>query len=362
MNYILHFSLLFFLFSSCNNSPKLTKSFVIARDTTIQPQNAFTALTLDSTAVATFAQQFVVNDSLKNKLTGFYNTRNYQFAWFTEDGLSEAGQAFWSLLQKSDAADSSIKTRQFHIGMQQLLNEEDGQPSTDSIQKIELDLTLHFFKYVRVMLAGRIEPEDMQWHIPKRKVNAIALLDSFLTGTDKTFQPLNNSFYQLQSKMDLYRDAVKSGGWQAINLGTKTLKQGQSNEAVKAIKNRLKASGDFMQSDTSLLFTAALTEAVKNSERRFGLKQNGIVTKDLVVQLNVPAQQRLQQMLINLERLRWLPDPEPDRLVANIPEYRLHVFQNNKEVLGMNIVVGKAANRTVIFSDELQYVVFSPYW
>jgi len=28
----------------------------------------------------------------------------------------------------------------------------------------------------------------------------------------------------------------------------------------------------------------------------------------------------------------------------------------------MNIVVGKAATRTVIFSDVLKYVVFSPYW
>jgi murein L,D-transpeptidase YcbB/YkuD len=40
--------------------------------------------------------------------------------------------------------------------------------------------------------------------------------------------------------------------------------------------------------------------------------------------------------------------------VANIPEYRLRVFEEGKEVWGIHIVVGKATNRTVIFSDELQ--------
>ncbi|MBD0333637.1 MAG: L,D-transpeptidase family protein, partial [Chitinophagaceae bacterium] len=64
-----------------------------------------------------------------------------------------------------------------------------------------------------------------------------------------------------------------------------------------------------------------------------------------------------------MERLRWLPEQtENKRIVANIPAYNLYVYEGNDEVLNMDIVVGKAGTRTVIFSDQLKYVVFSPYW
>jgi murein L,D-transpeptidase YcbB/YkuD len=49
-------------------------------------------------------------------------------------------------------------------------------------------------------------------------------------------------------------------------------------------------------------------------------------------------------------------------IVANIPEFKLHVFDSGKMVFDMNIVVGKTGTSTVVFSDELKYIVFSPYW
>jgi len=82
----------------------------------------------------------------------------------------------------------------------------------------------------------------------------------------------------------------------------------------------------------------------------------------LVKQLNTPVEERIKQILLNLERMKWIPQEPAKYLLANIPEYRLHVVENGKEVLAMNIVVGKAANRSEIFSDELKHVVFSPYW
>lgn len=359
MRYVLliHISLMFMC--SCRQ-PSAPTMPVISRDTTIQPSNAFTKLNLDSNAVVDFLSRNSVEDPLRSKLIGFYNVRNYQYAWFTEDGLSEAGQAFWSLSQHQPVAidDSSY----LYTAMARLLDEEAMQPAADSIQQIELNLTLHFFRYVKTAFGATVEPSDMQWHIPRRKLNAAALLDTFLSGNGKTLQPLNSSFYSLQKKVKLLADAVKSGGWPLITLETKTLKKGQSNDAVITLKKRLSASGDLPAGDTGRLFTNALAQAVRRTERSFGLKEDGLVTKELVDELNVPAGDRMQQLLINLERMRWLPAWPANRIVANIPEYRLHVFENEKQVLAMNIVVGKAANRTVIFSDELEYVVFSPYW
>jgi L,D-transpeptidase YcbB len=82
----------------------------------------------------------------------------------------------------------------------------------------------------------------------------------------------------------------------------------------------------------------------------------------LIKTLNVPVEDRIRQMLLNLERMKWMPERPADFIVVNIPEYRFRVYEEGKEALAMDVVVGKAANRTVVFSDELKYVVFSPYW
>src|SRR5688500_14482638 len=57
-----------------------------------------------------------------------------------------------------------------------------------------------------------------------------------------------------------------------------------------------------------------------------------------------------------------MPEIHPSYILGNIQKYRLQVVNNKKEVLAMNIVVGTPATKTVIFSDELEFVVFSPYW
>src|SRR5690606_35463286 len=72
---------------------------------------------------------------------------------------------------------------------------------------------------------------------------------------------------------------------------------------------------------------------------------------------------RIEQLLINMERMRWMPNmTDGNGVLVNIPQYELHVFEQGKMVFQMDIVVGKTGSETVIFSDEVKYVVFSPYW
>jgi murein L,D-transpeptidase YcbB/YkuD len=128
-------------------------------------------------------------------------------------------------------------------------------------------------------------------------------------------------------------------------------------------KKILYTTGDMHEADTTLLFDSALAAGVKRAQYRFGFKEDGIVNAALIAALNVTAADRIQQLLVNMERMRWLPkEPAGTRLVANIPEFKLHIFEDKKEVKHMNIVVGKAGSSSVIFTDELKYIVFSPYW
>ncbi len=182
-----------------------------------------------------------------------------------------------------------------------------------------------------------------------------------MAGSAKS-QPFGKPFQLLQKEVFRYRTIHQIGGWTAIEESKRKFKKGDKDKIIAAIKKRLQASDDYDKTDTSSLFTEALEDAVKKIETGYGLKADGITDDALIKQLNVPVEDRIKQMLVNLERMKWMPEAPSRFLLANIPEYRLHVIENNKEVLGMNIVVGKAANRSVIFSDELKYVVFSPFW
>jgi murein L,D-transpeptidase YcbB/YkuD len=102
---------------------------------------------------------------------------------------------------------------------------------------------------------------------------------------------------------------------------------------------------------------------IKNYQTRFGITPDGTITTALIKEMNVPVQNRLEQILINMERMRWMPSrPSGDLILVNIPEFVLHVYDGKKKVWDMNVVVGKEGHNTMMFTGDLNQVVFSPYW
>jgi murein L,D-transpeptidase YcbB/YkuD len=171
------------------------------------------------------------------------------------------------------------------------------------------------------------------------------------------------AYEKLEKAVEQYHQIQKEGGWRPIKADKKFYMKGQSGPAVKALKQRLKITGEFDAEDSSLLFTPALVEAVKKVQHCFGFTQNGVVDARLIKVLNVPVEERIQQLMANLERLQNAPPvKEGTRLVANIPEYRLYVYEGEQPQFDMDIVVGSETNQTVLFTDEITHVVFSPYW
>jgi murein L,D-transpeptidase YcbB/YkuD len=340
------------------------------RDVTITQENSFSELFLDSTLLEQFITSQRVEDTAANRLRNFYNSRNYQFAWFTEDGLAEQARAFWNLhnnyVQLSN--DSSIIDKRLHEQMDFFIAGDTAfAEGNKQIVETELQLTGHFFDYAQYAYAGKINPDELQWHIPRKKVNAMALLDSLVTNKGQNlelWEPVNPQYTLMAKELNRYKEIDQAGGWAAISLDRKrSYKEGDSSITIKQLKRRLSAVGDFSGTDTSGIFTTELTAAIKQAQKRFGYNEDGIVNEAIVRSLNVPVKHRIEQVLINMERMRWMPkEPSGNRIVANIPEYKLHVYEASKKVFDMDIVVGTEANKTVIFNDVLKYVVFSPYW
>lgn len=341
----------------------------VARDTTITPAVAVTDLRLDSTAVEAYIAKEAWAEEDARRLRDFYNRRNYQPAWFNEEGLTESAQSFWNLLTNyiRYARDSALYDATLHATMEAGLSEDTSfVAGSGDMRDLELQLTRKFFDYARYAYAGKTDPADLQWHIPRKKVDAVALLDSLVRHKGRNpedIEPLSAHYRLLQKELMRYYELEKRGPWPPLPPGKKAYRKGSKAPAVRELKQRLYLLGDLPAADTTAVYTDATRTAVRRFQARHGLKTDGIAGPRVLAALNTPPEKRIEQILINLERMRWLPpQPEGRRLVANIPEFRLHVYEGDQEVMAMDIVVGKTANRTVIFSDELKYVVFSPYW
>ena len=132
---------------------------------------------------------------------------------------------------------------------------------------------------------------------------------------------------------------------------------------IRFNKQRLLLFGDMKTADSSVVFDSTLFNAAKSFQKRMGLSIDGVIGNRMITELNVPVSKRIRQLLVNLERLRWMPaEKDSNYVVVNIPEYKLHVYDSGHQVFDMNVIVGTDANSTVIFKGRLKFVVFSPYW
>ena len=94
-----------------------------------------------------------------------------------------------------------------------------------------------------------------------------------------------------------------------------------------------------------------------------GYTPNGVLTGALLREMHIPVTERIMQILINMNRMRWMPqEPGGQLIVVNIPEFILHMYNGKNKEFDMNVVVGKEGHNTTIFSDKLTTIVFSPYW
>ena len=351
-------------------SNKVAKS-VSSRDRSINPSNSYSDLFLDSMTMEKFISTKKLPDSIANRMRSFYNTRNYQFAWFNSEGLTEEARGFWNLHDYVTTydQDTSLKDKTLQKRMD-ALTADDSLSVNDHDKKIiqtELTLTQHFIQYIlHYYQKGFVKRKEMEHFIPVKKEDALKLADSLLTKKhkdDKYFEDVNPAYKALKEQLANYEAIAKEGGWPTIDKIKKPLKKGASSPEIVSIKKILRTTGDLAGNDTSRLFDDTLETAVKNFQSRFGYTPNGMINADLIKEMNVPAEKRVEQILMNMDRMRWMSTESQNNLiVVNIPEFELHVYRDNKKVFDMDVVVGKEGHNTMMFNGDLDQVVFCPYW
>ena len=362
------FILLCVIAVACNKKKSQVPQIAV-RDTTITVTNSYTELFIDTTALDRFAASHPMQDSLSNKMHSFYNHRNYQFAWFFPDGLAEFASTFLGMQNDyiNYSGDSSLYNPSLLNAIDSLAKQKRIDPNDTLVISTELQLTQQFFKYAGLAYAGnnQLNTQELNWYIPRKKINPEIFLDSLIKNKAKNlsaYEPVNRQYNLLKEKLLKY-DQIKNEIQLTPVETTKKFKEGKSDPLIPAIKKHLFLLGDLTDADSSAIFDSTLTVAVKQFQARMGLKPSGETGPAFYKELNVPVSERIRQILINMERIRWMPaSPSTDYLLVNIPEFMLHVYENGKLAFNMNVVVGSEANSTVIFSGTLNQIVFSPYW
>ena len=342
---------------------------VSKRNYSITAANAYNNIFMDSLDMESFISSGKLNDSISRRMRSFYNARNYQYAWFADSGLNEQARSFWNL--QSYYADASIpkagnyKELSGLMGRYEVAEKLEVTPQNKDLLKTELLLTEHFILHVlNTYEEGVVKRKEMERFIPIVKTDPLQMADSLLNKKhkdNKYYEDGNPTYKALKEKLQLYYTVAKAGGWPVIANTATGLKIGSSSAEVLKLKKRLQATGE-MQADTTTIYNTLLDAAVKQYQVSLGLTPDGKINASLLKYLNVTAVQRIQQLLINLDRMRWMPEPEGNLFMVNIPEFKLNVFEGAKKVFNMNVVVGKEGHNTMMFKGNMNQVVFSPYW
>ncbi|GGK69264.1 peptidoglycan-binding protein [Rufibacter glacialis] len=327
----------------------------------------------DSVYVVTFTKQDPDFKKHLDLMKLFYRERQYRFAWFKNGELVPQAFKFMEVLNK--AHEEGLNPQDYdRRNLKQMIQTLE-QAKDDSVrhklqEELDVTLTASYFKYANDFYRGTVDPrsiESIEWEVKKNKIKLHKALQTILKERESRypyyeFEALHPDYIRLRQALKQYREAKQKGGWPKVELATKMLKPGDSAQAVVTLRHRM-LGAPAANAPQSLVYDDALASAVKAFQVRHGLKPDGVVGGETLRVMNVPIEQRIDQIIINMERWRWVPKKFEDKYVfINIPEYMLHVYEKGNEVMNMKVVVGKEMHATPVFSDKMEYIVFYPYW
>ncbi|HUO86119.1 MAG TPA: L,D-transpeptidase family protein [Thermoanaerobaculia bacterium] len=317
------------------------------------------------------------------EVTEIYTSRDHRPLWFDHRGPTPQGRELAIRLvdiarhglDPADHGGERLALRLAELTDRDRRGDREGYARR--VGRLDPSLTHGFLLLAEHLGRGQIRPSEagIHWESEPRDIDlakvAAAAHEEGATTTLAAVRPAHPQYEQLERALERYRSIVKRGGWPAVPPGD-TLEPGNEDpRRVVPLRHRLALEGhatgegddDEASDRLSPRYDEALAEAVRAYQRRRGLTPDGLVGGKTLDELNVSAVDRVRQIEANLERWRWMPANLGDRYVlVNVPRFELHVVENGDEVMRMRVVVGEELNATPMFSDEMEYVVFNPYW
>jgi murein L,D-transpeptidase YcbB/YkuD len=260
----------------------------------------------------------------------------------------------------------------------------------------DAELTLTGGQFLSDLHYGRIDPVANGHHLAVDRVDLDlpATLERVANAADvpavlDALEPRFRHYALLKQQLARYRALANEDGLNRLPpLPAKSVKPGAAYAGATQLQRLLSELGDAAPASAPLpslpqpvlvpvppvpvppqSLTPALVDALKHFQSRHGEKPDGVLGQATFAQLSRPLSFRVRQIELTMERWRWLPtelDSAP--IIVNIPQFRLFAFESTSDseasIRQMDVIVGKAfhATQTPVFSAEMTYLVFRPYW
>ncbi|MDH2243263.1 L,D-transpeptidase family protein [Pseudomonas sp. GD03909] len=297
------------------------------------------------------------------RLSSFYDTLQYQTVWNTYGMLDGLLQQFAHL------ADDGLDPAHYQP---ERIREQFYQASATPLHRECSDiLTSHnYLEALHHLARGRLRQADVEpiWRSPEapERDDAQLLLQIAVQGLadlpaafDRA-RPAHALYRDLRAAYAELRQAAKPA-WHPLPAGP-TLRAGMSDPRVPLLRELLLA-GAGSTPVMDLRYDDELIEAVKGFQLQHGLEDDGVVGAGTLGALNISPANRLDQLRINLERVRWITrDLEPQSLLVDIAGARLIYFRDSCPFWQTRTQVGRAERQTPPLKSRITRLTLNPTW
>lgn len=305
-------------------------------------------------------------------ITDIYIRSGFNGIWTQKAHINDA------LKLINDAEEVGLFPRDYHLReINALIDTLSNSPSLDPLLIAALDLMLSdaivtlFYHHVD----GKVSPYklDQNWNFSKAEVPdnvgelfSTSIKNGSLTKDFNSILEKHPFLDALRVNLSKYRSIKANGGWESIEGFDGKLEKGDTSRHVPGIYARLKATGDVGERDSAanpLLYGEQLETAVKKFQYRHLLNEDGIIGKSVINAMNIPVEEKIKQIQLNMERTRWVDyEPKYNVIFVNIARFHLFLAKGAEVQFDTKVMTGKPYHSTPIFLSKLAYIEFNPTW
>ncbi len=306
----------------------------------------------------------------------YYEAQEFRPAWQDVAKLDQLVASIEDLrndgLDPDDYHLEALRSYRLDVRMQSPLTPQD-------LADMELLATDAFLLGLYHVFQGKVDPEKLssQWNFSQRPTPSLEeglqrfsarLAAGEIREAFANARPAHAWYQRGRESLKHYRAIAAAGGWPSIAEGP-SLKVGMSDSRVPTLRKRLSITRDLVEAPGTTapaepnLYDAILEQAVKAFQERHGLTPDGAVGPGTRAAMNVPVQQRIDQIRVNLERGRWtLHEIKGEFVLVDVAGFYVSYFRNDEPIWTSKVVVGRDERETPIFRSKITYVVFNPTW
>jgi murein L,D-transpeptidase YcbB/YkuD len=336
-------------------------------DSVFIPRDALGPFVLDSTSFDSLSSIDSAYAPYRDLAYRFYSRRNWVFAWMNDKGCREHAGFLLNFMETArlEGIPDTFPYLEF------LSNSIAACSISDSLVPdplFEVRMTIAFFWYADKAWRGLPEEKSraMGWFLPRLYTNQLEWLDSALTrkpAGELLSTAVFSQYYVLRNYLVRYDSLQRTTPWKELEFPQESMQWEGAGKAVSDLERSLFLHGDMDRDRSTKIMDSVLVAAIKKFQYRHGMIPDGVPDEEFYAALNVSVSVRIEQLMVNLERCRWIPSTYPSRyVVVNIPAFTAQGYKEGSVDWTMPVVVGKTMHETAIFSGKMSQVVFHPYW